>query len=71
MRMYPNLNMNSFIVAQSHLYNHALNFEKYSNCGFNNVLSFKNGGIGVNLLQLDMSKLNQTTETLEAYSDIS
>ena len=56
---YPNLDKNTFIVAKSTHYGHSLSFEKYSNSGWDKLLHFKNGGINVNLMKLDKSKISR------------
>jgi hypothetical protein len=47
-----------------------LSFEKFSNCGWDKLLVFSNGGIGVHLLKMDMSKVSQVKQTVEAYKEI-
>lgn len=42
-----------FVVAKSRHYGHELSFEKFSNCGWESKLHFNNGGLAVNLLELD------------------
>ena len=42
-----------FVVAKSRHYGHELSFEKFSNCGWDTKLHFNNGGLAVNLLQMD------------------
>jgi hypothetical protein len=54
-------------VAKSRHYGHELSFEKFSNCGWSNELHFNNGGLSVNLLKMDPSKLSKTRHTLAAY----
>jgi hypothetical protein len=47
-----------------------LSFEKFSNCGWSKELAFVNGGIGVHLLKLDMSKISESKQTVDAYKEI-
>ena len=56
-----------FVVAKSRHYGHELSFEKFSNCGWDTKLHFNNGGLSVNLLQMDYSKLSKVRHTLSAY----
>lgn len=56
-----------FVVAKSRHYGHDLSFEKFSNCGWSNELHFNNGGLSVNLLKMDPTKLSKTRHTLSAY----
>lgn len=56
-----------FVVAKSRHYGHELSFEKFSNCGWESKLHFNNGGLAVNLLQMDYSKLSKVRHTLSAY----
>lgn len=60
-----------FVVAKSRHYGHELSFEKFSNCGWDTKLHFNNGGLAVNLLQMDYSKLSKVRHTLSAYQSIS
>lgn len=60
-----------FVVAKSRHYGHELSFEKFSNCGWDNKLHFNNGGLAVNLLQMDYSKLSKVRHTLSAYQSLS
>lgn len=70
MMLYPELEFNTYVVAQAHHYGHKLSFEKFSNCGWGKELAFVNGGIGVHLLKLDMSKLSESRQTIDAYKEI-
>ena len=47
-----------------------MSFEKYSNCGWDHVLHFSNGGISVNLLKLDMDKKSEVKQTISAYKEM-
>lgn len=68
---HPNLEFNTYVVAQAHHYGHKLSFEKFSNCGWSKELNFVNGGIGVHLLKLDMSQISESKQTVDAYKEIS
>ena len=70
LRFYPNLEHNTFVLAQAHHYGHKLSFEKFSNCGWSKEIAFTNGGIGVHLLKLDMSQVSQVKQTMAAYKEI-
>ena len=59
-----------FVLAKARHYGHELSFEKFSNCGWRNQLHFSNGGLSVNLLKLDPTKLNKTRHTLAAYQSV-
>jgi len=60
----------TYIVARSTHYGHEMSFEKYSNCGWDNVLHFSNGGMSVNLLKLDMDKKSEVKQTISAYKEM-
>ena len=70
LRTYSHLEHNSYILAQAHHFGHKLSFEKFSNCGWDKVLVFSNGGIGVHLLKMDMSQVSEVKQTLEAYKEL-
>jgi hypothetical protein len=60
----------TYIVARSTHYGHEMSFEKYSNCGWDNVLHFSNGGISANLLKLDMDKKSKVKQVISAYKEM-
>ena len=47
-----------------------MSFEKYSNCGWHNILHFANGGISVNLLRFDMARKSKVKHVIGAYKDM-
>jgi hypothetical protein len=64
------LELNTYVLAQAHHYGHKLSFEKFSNCGWDKLLVFNNGGLGVHLLKLDMSKVSEVKQTMQAYQEL-
>jgi len=60
----------AYILARSTHFGHEMSFEKHSNCGWQNVLHFSNGGINVNLLRFDMARKSQVKNVIAAYKDM-
>jgi hypothetical protein len=56
-----------YILAKSHHYGHELSFQKFSNCGWENQLHFSNGGLSVNLLKLNQTKVSEVKNVISAY----
>ena len=61
---------NIYIVARSTHYGHEMSFEKFSNCGWENVLHFSNGGISANLLRFDMDRKSKVKHVISAYKEM-
>ena len=60
----------AYVLAQSTHYGHDLSFKKYSNLPFSSALHFSNGGISVDLLRMDGTRVSKTKQTLNAYQQM-
>lgn len=49
-----------YILAKSHHYGHELSFQKYAGGGWANILHFSNGGLSVDLLRMDQSRISKS-----------
>ncbi|CAI2363892.1 unnamed protein product [Moneuplotes crassus] len=65
----PEMNNEIYVVARKMRYSNPLAFTRLSNCGWKSQLDFVNGGINVNLLKYDQSKLSKNRELLKIYSE--
>lgn len=63
----PEINDNAYVVCRKMRHSNPMSFEKLSNIGWDHQMDFYNGGLNVNLLKLNSSKVHKNREIIKSY----